>query len=700
MTKTRKGSAEWTAGSPETGDTAAAQRFRELEALYSISTAIHASLEIDEVLCRAAHQMLDLFGFSAAEFRLLDASAGELVLAAHAGLSPELAAELKRTVRIGESASGLAAQEREIAVVADLSDGSFAGSAWAEQGYRTYVAAPLLCRGMLLGCLNMAADDVRQLPANDWELLAALMNEIAMAIANAELYAGAQRKIRQLSVLHECSRDIAATGELAQVLNLTTEKMAQLLRLERAALFFHMPETKELVGRAAIGFCPDSVARLRAPLADLPAASAILRSGETCLSTDPAAEGLLPVEFVRREELSSLLAIPLIADHEFLGLLVGDRLDDPLRLSADEMEIAVIFANQAAVWIARSRAIAEATAAESKFRDLLELAPDAILLVDGDGHIGLVNGQVEEMFGYCRQELVGEPVEMLIPERYRAVHPDHRERYRRDPRTRAMGSGLDLYARRRDGSEFPVEISLSPTSTESGWFVITIIRDVSQRRRAEEIRTQLLASEREKGEQLKLAIREAHHRIKNNLQAISDLLYLELASGAGGAAAETLRASLERIQSISLVHDLLSQDEDVQTVDIGTLSEQIVTMVLSGGRVAPEAIDAQVRVPSISLSSKKATTLALILNELVSNAVKHAFSERTSGRLQVRLVQADDGLALRVEDDGPGLPEGFDLASHSKVGLQVVRTLAERDLGGKLILSSGPGLAAVVCFPW
>jgi two-component sensor histidine kinase len=213
-------------------------------------------------------------------------------------------------------------------------------------------------------------------------------------------------------------------------------------------------------------------------------------------------------------------------------------------------------------------------------------------------------------------------------------------------------------------------------------------------------RAHLLASEREKSEQLTLAVREAHHRIKNNLQAISDLLYLALSAGCEGSAAEVLRQSVERIQSMALVHDLLSRDEDVQTVNVRTLAERLVPMALQGAAAGGDGVALEMSVPSVLLSSKKATTLALILNELVSNAAKHALKDRNGGRLQISLQQAEEGLVLRVRDDGPGLPGEFDLARDASVGLQVVRTLAERDLGGKLTLSSGPGLTASVWFPW
>jgi PAS domain S-box-containing protein len=173
-----------------------------------------------------------------------------------------------------------------------------------------------------------------------------------------------------------------------------------------------------------------------------------------------------------------------------VGMALAGRRKDGSHFPA-EISLSSIDTDEGRLVSAAIRDVSDRVRAEAKFRGLLEAAPDAIVGVTQDGRISLVNAQAERLFGYRRDELVGEPIEILVPDRVRGVHPRHRGGYFSQPQPRPMGAGMELAGRRKDGTEFPCEISLSSIDTEDGLLVSAAVRDVTERRRAAEAQNRL-----------------------------------------------------------------------------------------------------------------------------------------------------------------------------------------------------------------
>jgi PAS domain S-box-containing protein len=308
---------------------------------------------------------------------------------------------------------------------------------------------------------------------------------------------------------------------------------------------------------------------------------------------------------------------------------------------------------------------------EARFRRVVEAAPSAMVMIGQDGRIEMVNAQTELLFGYARSELLGQPIEMLVPQRLREGHPRLREAFFGELQSRPMGAGRDLFGLRKDGGEFPVEIGLNPIETEEGMMVLSAIVDISDRKQKED-RIQAALKEKE------LLLGEIHHRVKNNLQVIHSLLYLQASRIKDEAVVRALKESQNRIRSMALIHQTLYESKDFARVDFGAFLGSFAPVLISSYSVDPGRIELSINAAGVSLPIDAAIPCGLIVNELISNALKHAFPNGRSGRIDVDLRPSDGGVVLSISDDGVGLPGEVQPDKAPTLGLQLVALLADQ----------------------
>lgn len=346
---------------------------------------------------------------------------------------------------------------------------------------------------------------------------------------------------------------------------------------------------------------------------------------------------------------------------------------------------------------------------EKRFRTLLEAAPDAMVIVDKPGKIVLANAETEALFGYTREELIGRPVEDLMPERVRIAHASHRHAYNQHSRVRPMGSGIELLGRRRDGSEFPIEVSLSPLQTEEGPLVLSAIRDITERKKTQ-------AALKRANEELEAFSYSVAHDLRAPLRGMHGFAQVVLEDH-GRKLDPEARACIERIttnatQMAALIDALLSLSRttrielNVDAINLSNLAravfaelksadpERDIELVVHDGLEAP-------------LDPQLARTL---LENLLGNAWKFT-SKSEAPRIEVGSLNRNGSAVFFVRDNGAG----FDMAFAKKlfgafqrlhtnaefqgtgIGLATVHRIIERH-GGKVWAEGTVGVGATIFF--
>jgi PAS domain S-box-containing protein len=429
-----------------------------------------------------------------------------------------------------------------------------------------------------------------------------------------------------------------------------------------------------------------------------------------CIDANPAVEKVLGY---RREECLGRFVweIAPVADYEpgrtfwpdFLveGQRQGEHVIERKGGITLEVEYRAVANIVPGIHLWTLRDISQQRHAEERFRLAVEHAPSARVMVDRDGRIVLVNKETERLFGYSRDELLGQLVEVLVPGRFRDRHPDERRAYYANPSARPMGAGRDLYGRRKDGTEFPVEIDLNPIATEHGLFVLSAIVDISARKRAEEELRQNADAMRALSRRLLEAqelerrhlARELHDQLGQVLTTVS--LYLQAGLAVAGSAT---RPFLQDGQAA--IHTALEQVRDLSlslrpsVLDALGLQAALEWYCERQAQRASFALHLDARLGESRLPADIEVAAFRIVQEALTNAVRHAQAQH----VWVHVDRGAADLHVVVRDDGVGFDLGAGRLGTNQGKSLGLLSLADRAqlVGGTLDIDAQPGRGVTV----
>jgi len=353
---------------------------------------------------------------------------------------------------------------------------------------------------------------------------------------------------------------------------------------------------------------------------------------------------------------------------------------------------------------------------EEGLRLVIEAAPSGMIMVDQRGKIALVNSLVEQLFGYTRKELVGQSIDILVPNSVRPKHAEHRAEFFKNPNTRAMGSGRDLYGQRKDGTKLPVEIGLNPLETGGERFVLASIVDISERRLAEALLQEKLLELQRSNDDLQQFAYVCSHDLQEPLRVISNYTQLLAKRYSGKVLDETADEFLEFTVDASkrmqgLINDLLTysrvQTKGQELTEIDCKS--VVEDALANLKVAIDECGAKIDLGTLPRVKGDNPQLIQVFQNLISNAIK--FKSDQSPVVSIDCKEEGNYWLFEVRDNGIG----FDLKYaervfvifqrlHSRevfpgsgIGLAVCKKIIERH-GGRIWVETAPGKGAAFYF--
>jgi PAS domain S-box-containing protein len=486
---------------------------------------------------------------------------------------------------------------------------------------------------------------------------------------------------QELFALYRISEIILGTESIDDAYQAIIEEICLATGFPVGSIEIYDEERQVMIVKGLTGMPQWSGSDRELPL-DQTLSSLALKTRKAVIETEAVSRPEYTYPMVQQLGIQTFVCLPMIVQERFVGALT---LAHPVTIEVREnmLSLASSLANELAVFTHRIQMDEALKESEERYRKLVENSPDAII-VHSHGAIIFLNAAGIRLLGATSsEEVVGRPfLEFVHPDSVAVVKERH-------ALLEDGGQGLSFIEEkyvRLDGAIMDFEASTVKFSFYGKSALLTLARDITDRKRAEE---QIRASLKEK----EVLLKEIHHRVKNNLQIVSSLLYLQSRKTSDDQVLSVLRESQTRVRSMALIHEKLYQCDDLANINLGDYIRSLTSYLFNSYGVASHMVTLHVNVDNTPLGLDRAIPCGLIINELVSNALKYAFPNGRRGKILIDLLHGGDGkVVLTVKDNGVGLPGGMDITDMPSLGLQLVNTLVKQ-LDGTIEVDSVGGAA-------
>ncbi len=504
-----------------------------------------------------------------------------------------------------------------------------------------------------------------------------------------------RHRIQELDVLYKISRASTHTLNLHERLNNTVEATIAALRVDAASIYLLEPDGRTMTMRAHCGLSNEFFRDAQKINFGEGISGRAAADGKVIVLnvSDYPLERLVPV--IVREGFQVLASAPLTSSDKMIGALnLGMR--HPRTFTPEEMRLlealgqmlgqavrnVQLYESVQQELVERKRAMEELRETRDYLENLFGYANAPIIVWDQGFKITRFNRAFERLTGYMAEEVIGKNLQILFPDSSRAESLVQIK----STLIGAYWESVEIPILRKDGGiRTALWNSANIYTTDGATLVATIAQgqDITERKQQT---TDLIHANREKA----LLLKEIHHRVKNNLQIIASLLRLSTKYSGDERIEEIFRESQDRIRAMAAVHSMLYKSENFADINFGEYIRETARQLFRSYNTNPEAISLMINAEDVMLSIDTAIPCGLIINELVSNALKHAFPDGRRGEIRIEMRQDENGVRIIFEDNGAGFPEGMDFRNTETLGLQLVNMLvAQLDGAIEMVRNGG-----------